>query len=214
VPSAVPSRKRIFAPGLTFHVTQRGNNKCATFRDDCDYETFLWSLRFAIRRYTLQVHAYALMTNHFHLMVTPDSVACLSRAMQSLGRRYVRYFNQRHVRTGTLWEGRFRAALITDERYWLTCMRYVELNPVRAGLTERPENYRWCSYRSHAYGAVDPLISTHVLYDGLAVTSERRLEAWRNICAPAMQAQQLEALRRSIAEGIVGDVVTTQILQP
>lgn len=209
----MPSRKRIFAPGFTFHITQRGNNKCATFRDDGDYETFLWFLRFAIRRYNLHVHAYALMTNHFHLMATPESATCLSRAMQSLGRRYVRYFNERHVRTGTLWEGRFRAALITDERYWLTCMRYVELNPVRAGLAESPERYRWCSYRVHAFGAADPVIAPHVLYTGLASTAERRLATWRNMCAPAMQAQQLDSLRKCIAEGIIGDVVTSQVLQ-
>lgn len=210
----MPSRRRIFASGLTLHVTQRGNNKCATFRDDCDYETFLWFLRFAIRRYKLRVHAYALMTNHFHLMVTPDSVVSLSRAMQSLGRRYVRYFNARHNRTGTLWEGRFRTALITDERYWLTCMRYVELNPVRAGLAASPEDYRWCSYRIHAFGAADPLVASHVLFDGLANTSERRREAWRNICAPSADEQQLDTLRKSIADGIIGNVVRSEILQP
>jgi putative transposase len=93
-------------------------------------------------------------------------------------------------------------------------MRYVELNPVRAGLAESPERYRWCSYRVHACGAADPVIAPHVLYTGLAGTSERRLEAWRNMCAPAMQAQQLDSLRKSIAEGVIGDVFTSQILQP
>jgi putative transposase len=154
------------------------------------------------------------MSNHFHLMVTPQSVVSMSRGMQSLGRRYVRYFNERHARTGTLWEGRFRTALITDDRYWLTCMRYVELNPVRAGIAKSAEQYRWCSYRAHAFGAPDPVITSHALYDRLASTSERRLEAWRNICAPVMQPHQLEVLRKSIAEGVVGDVVRSQILPP
>jgi putative transposase len=207
-------RKRLFIEGLTLHVTQRGNNRCATFRDDSDYEMFLWFLRFAIRRHCLRVHAYALMTNHFHLMVTPQSAAALSRAMQSLGRRYVRYFNDRYGRTGTLWEGRFRTALITDERYWLTCMRYVELNPVRAGLVRSADSYRWCSYHAHACGAADPLVTSHALYDALANTGDRRQEAWRHICAPAAETQQLEDLRNAIATGVVGKVVRVQILQP
>lgn len=209
----MPSRKRIFIEGFTLHVTQRGNNKCPVFHDDADYEIFLWFLLFAIRRYKLRVHAYALMTNHFHLMVTADSAAALSRAMQSLGRRYVRYFNDRYGRTGTLWEGRFRTALITDDRYWLTCMRYVEMNPVRAGLAASADVYPWCSYRAHALGAADPLIASHTLYDALASTPDRRQEAWRNMCAPPVQIQHLESLRHRLATGIVGDVVSSQILQ-
>ena len=131
---------------MTLHVTQRGNNRTAIFREPFDYDIFLFFARLTIGRYDVQVHAYALMPNHFHLMVTPESPGALSRAMQSLGRRYVRYFNDRYERTGTLWEGRYRTAIITDERYWLTCMRYVEMNPVRAGLVASAESYKWSSY--------------------------------------------------------------------
>jgi putative transposase len=196
-------RRRVFLQGLTLHVTQRGNNRCATFRTDADYELFLWFLLFAMRRYKFHVHAYALMSNHFHLMVTPESPTALSRGMQSLGRRYVRYFNDRYTRTGTLWEGRFRTAIITDERYWLTCMRYVEMNPVRAGLAGSAESYRWCSYRAHALGVKDPIVVPHAVYDALANTPDRRQEAWRHMCGSSAACDQLETLRKSIAKGVV-----------
>src|SRR5258705_3740037 len=196
-------RKRTVVDGLTLHVTTRGNNKTATFRSEADYESFLWCLRFATVKYKLQIHAYALMSNHVHLMMTPETSTGLSRGMQSLGRRYVRYFNDRYNRTGTLWEGRFRSAVILNERHWLTCLRYVEMNPVRAGLVEMPEAYRWSSYRAHAFGAGDPVVAPHVVYDALAITSDRRQEAWRQMCAQDVQVEQLDALRKSIAEGIV-----------
>ncbi|HEY3092388.1 MAG TPA: transposase [Vicinamibacterales bacterium] len=196
-------RKRIFAEGLTVHVTNRGNNKMPVFRAEADYQTFLWSLRFVAMKYRLLVHAYALMSNHFHLMVTPELASGLSRGMQSLGRRYVRYFNDRYERTGTLWEGRYRTALIVDERYWLTCLRYVEMNPVRAGLVQVPESYRWSSYGAHAFGEHDAIVAPHAVYEALASTADRRQEAWRRICAPPLQTEQLEALRTSIAGGAV-----------
>jgi putative transposase len=196
-------RKRVFIEGLTLHVTQRGNNKCPTFVCDADFESFLWFLRFAMRRYHFLVHSYALMSNHFHLMVTPSSPTALPRGMQSLGRRYVRYFNDRYNRTGTLWEGRYRTALITDERYWLTCLRYVEMNPVRAGLAGPPESYKWCSYRAHALGERDPVIASHAVFDALATSAERRCEAWTTICCPPLHPTELENLRKSVKNGYV-----------
>jgi putative transposase len=196
-------RERAFVEGLTLHVTQRGNNRTSVFHDSSDYEVFLWCLRFMITRYPVRIHAYALMPNHFHLMATPKSLAGLSRAMQSLGRRYVRYFNDRYNRTGTLWEGRYRTAIILNERYWLTCMRYVEMNPVRAGIAESPESYKWSSYRAHAFGASDPVVAPHILYDSLASTPDRRQEAWRHICEPPTGIEQLKVLRKSIANGLV-----------
>jgi len=196
-------RQRLFVEGLTLHITNRGNNKTTTFLSQSDYETFLWFLRFVTMKYRLRIHAYVLMSNHFHLMVTPETATGLSRGMQSLERRYVRYFNDRYTRTGTLWEGRFRSALILNERYWLNCLRYVEMNPVRAGLVELPETYRWSSYRAHAFGARDAVIAPHALYDALALTSEGRQQVWREVCAPAVKVEQLETLRKSIAKGIV-----------
>lgn len=196
-------RTRTLVEGLTVHVTNRGNNKTATFREDRDYEIFLWFLRFAITKYQLRVHSYALMSNHFHLMVTPDTATGLSRGMQSLGRRYVRYFNDRYTRTGTLWEGRFRTALIVDERYWLTCLRYVEMNPVRAGLVAAPDAYRWSSYRAHAFGVRDLVLTPHVVFEALATTADHRQQAWRRMCVPESHNEHLDALRKSIAQGVV-----------
>jgi putative transposase len=196
-------RKRIVVDGLTLHVTHRGNNKTTTFRSEPDYETFLRFLQFVTMKYKVLIHAYALMSNHFHLMVTPETATGLSRGMQSLERRYVRYFNDRYDRTGTLWEGRFRSAVVLNERYWLTCLRYVEMNPVRAGLVGVPESYRWSSYRAHALGARDPVVAPHAVYDALALTPDRRQEAWRQMCAPAVKVEQLQTLRKSIAKGIV-----------
>ncbi len=194
---------RHFVHNLTLHVVQRGNNRCLIFRRPSDYEVFLITLRHAIDRYRIRAHAYVLMNNHFHLMVTPDSEGMLSRAMQSVGRRYVRFFNARYKRTGGLWEGRHKIAFVHNERYWLTCMRYVELNPVRAGLVSSPEHYKWSSYRAHAFGVHDSLLSSHAMYTGLGDSPESRQQAWRDICESPISPQQLEKVRASISRGIV-----------
>jgi REP-associated tyrosine transposase len=196
-------RERLFTRGMALHVTQRGNNRIATFRKPSDYEAFLLFLGLTTRRYRLQLHAYALMPNHFHLIVTPESPEQLSRSMQSLGRRYVRFFNDRYERTGTLWEGRYRTAVIANDRYWLACLRYVEMNPVRAGLVASPQLYRWSSYRAHALGTANDLLAPHALYEGLGNSPDRRQQAWRRICGQAVTDDQLEALRKSIQNGFV-----------
>lgn len=200
---AMARRERLFTRGMALHVTQRGNNRTVTFRKSSDYEMFLLFLRLAIARYRLQLHAYALMSNHFHLMVTPESPDQLARAMQSLGRRYVRFFNDRYGRTGTLWEGRYRTALINNERYWLGCMRYIEMNPVRGGIVTSPELYRWSSYRTHALGAPNNLLASHGIYEGLGNSPEMRQHAWRRICRQRVTAEQHQILRQSIRNGFV-----------
>ena len=201
--AGVARRERFFMRGMALHVTQRGNNRTVTFRKQSDYEMFLLFLRLTTARYDLQLHAYALMSNHFHLMVTPESLDQLSRAMQSLGRRYVRFFNDRYKRTGTLWEGRYRTALIANERYWLACLRYIEMNPVRGGLVPSPELYKWSSCRAHALGTPDVLLASHAIYEGLRKTSDRRQEVWRGICAQTVTDDQLAALRNTIRNGFV-----------
>jgi putative transposase len=203
MPAAMSRRERLFTRGMALHLTQRGNNRTVTFRKSSDYEMFLLFLRLATARYRLQVHAYALMPNHFHLMVTPECPEQLSRAMQSLGRRYVRFFNDRYQRTGTLWEGRYRSALISNERYWLACMRYVEMNPVRGGIVATPERYQWSSYRAHAFGAPNDLLTSHAVYEGLGNVPETRRQAWRRICHQAVTDRQHQILRRSIRNGFV-----------
>ena len=129
---------RVFLPDMSLHVTQRGNNRVAIFRDSADYEVFLTLLKRAADRFRVAVHAYVLMTNHVHLIVTPDGPESLPRTMQSLGVRYVPFYNTKYKRIGTLWNGRYRGIHLENETYWLTCLRYVEQNPVRAGMVSAP----------------------------------------------------------------------------
>ena len=199
----MPRRSRCFVEGLSHHVTQRGVDRGLIFRSRTDYAVFLAILRHESQRWQLRIHAYTLMSNHLHFLATPESATSLPKTMQALGRRYVPFFNRRYNRTGALWEGRYRPALVYDERYWLTCMRYVELNPVRAGIVSKPEQYRWSSYAHHAFGKRDALVSGHPLYSALGATPESRELAWRRICGQEISANQLDSMRKSIREGIV-----------
>lgn len=156
---------------------QRGNNRSACFLTDGDRTIYLhWLNRYA-RALGVSIHAWVLMSNHVHLLVSPESPRSVSQLMQALGRRYVRYFNERLARSGTLWEGRFRACPIHAEDYLFACMRYIEMNPVRAGLTSSPEEYRWSSFRANAQGLPDATTSMHALYASLGRThAERRVQ--------------------------------------
>ena len=151
---------RFFVKGVPLHVIQRGNNRDAIFVADGDYRFYLECAKEAADKHGVAVHAYVLMTNHVHLLAMPANETSLPNMMQSLGRRYVPYFNGRYKRTGTLWEGRYRATLIDSERYLLTCMRYIELNPVRAGMVKRATEYAWSSHLANARGDTDLLIDT------------------------------------------------------
>jgi putative transposase len=158
---------RYFLPDQPLHVIQRGNNRAPIFFHDEDYARYRRWLGEAAARYGCAVHAYLLMTNHVHLLVTPQADGSLPGAMQSLGRRYVRYVNATYRRTGTLWEGRYRAAPIDSEAYFLACARYIEANPVRAGMVAHPSDYGWSSWGAHALGRADPLVTDHPIYRAL-----------------------------------------------
>jgi putative transposase len=194
-------RPRTYIPGLTLHVVQRGNNKGEMFRDASDYGFFLKLLRHDSARRDVAIHAYVLMTNHFHLMATPADDAGLSAMMQSVGRTYVPVFNLKHQRTGGLWEGRFRSFVIETESYWLKCMRYVELNPVRAGIVSKSDAYRWSSARAHIAGRDDELLTPHPLYMRLGATTRERQYAWRAICGEVVPDSELVAMRDAIRRG-------------
>jgi putative transposase len=195
-------RRRVFVPGLSQHVVQRGNNRCIIFRTPSDYRFFLSLLQHSSRKYKAEVHGYVLMTNHVHFLVTPSDAYSLPRMMQGIGRLYVPFYNRRYGRTGTLWEHRYDASLLHDDAYWLTCLRYVELNPVRAGLTDSPEKYPWSSYRAHAFGREDPILPTrHPLYVQLGGTDRDRQEAWRSVCAAQIPEHDLDRIRRAIHSG-------------
>jgi putative transposase len=192
---------RYFLPEQPLHVIQRGNNREAIFFDDIDYERYADWLAAAATAYGCAVHAYVLMTNHVHLLVTPERADSLPRTMQSLGRRYVRHVNFLYRRTGTLWEGRYRAAPIDSEAYFLACCRYIELNPVRAGMVTHPRDYPWSSWRAHALGVRDKLVSDHALYRALRRTAAERQKEYRALFRPALDPAFVEALRAATNGG-------------
>lgn len=188
---------RFFVSGQPLHIIQRGNNHARIFRHRTDYRLFLEYLRKASRLHGVLVHAYVLMTNHVHLLATPVNEDSVPKALQSVGRRYVQRFNWTYGRSGTLWEGRYRACPIDSDKYLFTCMRYIELNPVRAGLVRQPHDYAWSSYRANALGAPNSLVTSHALYESLAPTSPERQAAYRGMFDVALPDADLEALRES-----------------
>ena len=199
----MPRLPRYAAPGVPQHVIQRGNNRSAQFLHVDDYRFYLECLRTACHRYGCLIHAYALMTNHVHLLVTPASNSAISRMMQSIGRRYVQYFNKQHQRTGTLWEGRYRASLVQTDQYLFACYRYIELNPVRAGLASNPGDYPWSSHNANAFGSIDPIVSPHDGYTALAADSRDRAAAYRALFEIDLEEQTIEAIRESTDKGWV-----------
>lgn len=188
---------RYVAPGQPQHVIQRGNNRSAIFADARDHHVFHDYLGEACERHGTQVHAYVLMTNHVHLIMTPCKDNGIGKVMQAVGRRYVQYFNRRQGRTGTLWEGRYRATLIDSDRYLLTCYRYVELNPVRAGLVAHPAQYRWSSYGANAFGHHDPLITAHERYSALGSGAEDRQAAYRTLFRSVLDERTVAEIREA-----------------
>ncbi len=188
-------------PGLPQHVIQRGNNRGVTFCTADDFHFYKRCLKAACTTYGCRVHAYVLMNNHVHLLLTPRKAGAIGRVMQSVGRRYVRYFNDTYERSGTLWEGRYRATLIDSDRYLLTCYRYIELNPVRAGMTVHPADYTWSSYRGHAHGESDALITEHSLYLALAESADARAETYRALVTAVLDAATLDLIRESTNKG-------------
>jgi putative transposase len=192
---------RLFVPGLSHHVYHRGNNSGTIYRDDEDRMVFLMLLGRAAQRGDVKIHSFSLMTTHYHALVTAPAEGALPRMMQRLGRGYTRYHNDRHHRTGTLWEGRYQASLVIDERYWLTCLRYIEMNAVAAHIVGRPEEHEWSSYRHHAFGASDSLIAPHPLYDALGDTPSRRQAEWRTLCGQAIPPEQVALVEEAVRTG-------------
>jgi putative transposase len=188
---------RFFVPGEVLHVIQRGNNREPIFAKEGDRIFFRDLLLRAIRKHGLCVHAYVLMTNHVHLLLTPARKESVPKALQSIGRHYVQYFNRVRGRSGTLWEGRYRATVVDSERYLLTCMRYIELNPVRAGLATHPELYRWSSYRKNALGVADAMVEPHELYARLGQAEKERRAAYRELFRFEISTTDLAAIREA-----------------
>lgn len=181
--------------GVPQHVVQRGNNRMPCFLDDGDRHRYLQCLREALLRYGCTLHAYVLMSNHVHLLLTPREAGAVSRLMQTFARNYAGLFNGRHGRTGTLWEGRYKSCLVDSEQYVLTCYRYIELNPVRAWMTDEPAAHPWSSYRTNALGHPNPLLSPHKAYLELGQDPMRRRDAYRALFKAALPEETLVEIR-------------------
>lgn len=194
----MPRKPRTFLAGVSCHVIQRGNNRAACFFKLQDYLFYLDCLHDASRRYRVSIHAYVLMTNHVHLLLTPDTADGVSKVMQSVGRRYVQYVNFKYRRSGTLWEGRHKSCLVEAERYFLNCMCYIELNPVRANMVDDPGKYPWSSYRGNAMTGRDRFVSPHEVYFSLGKDLNKRLKAYRELIEARQSEKIIETIRAAI----------------
>lgn len=194
--------QRLELPDVPLHVVQRGNNRAACFFGDVDRRFYLKCLAEAAARRGVAVHAYALMSNHVHLLVTPREKGAVAATLQDLGRRYVRVINTIHERTGTLWEGRYKSSLVCDERHMLICHRYIELNPVRAGIVDDPGSYPWSSYAHYALGRHDHLITEHPTYLGLGATLAERRDAFRFMFRGEIDESSLRNIRDATNAGV------------
>ena len=190
----MPRRARLALPGVPLHLIQRGNNRQACFFAEADYRLYLEWLNEYAGKFSCHIHAYVLMTNHVHLLLSAARAEAPGAMMKALGQRYVQHVNRVYRRSGTLWEGRFRSCPIQDEAYLLACQRYIELNPVRAAMVAHPAEYRWSSYRANAQGEADTLIRPHVLYETLGRDLESRQAAYR------------ELFRHDVAPGLVDEI--------
>lgn len=196
--SIMPRHPRLVLPATPLHIIQRGHNRQHCFSSESDYLFYLAQLHDSVRRTACSLHAYVLMSNHVHLLLSiPDAVA-LASLMKSAGQRYAQYLNDRSGRSGAVWEGRYKSSLVQTEAYFLECQRYIELNPVRAGMVAFPGNYRWSSYRCNAEGNSDALLTPHSLYLRLGDSSDERRRAYQRLFDAAMAPATLNNIRVAI----------------
>lgn len=196
-------KPRFSLPGVPQHVIQCGNNREPCFFAEDDYHRYLGDLREALDRNDCRLHAFVLMTNYVHLLLTPMSEHGVSHLMQDLGRKYVRYINHIYRRSGTLWEGRYKSSLIDSEAYLLTCMRYIEINPPRANMVTHPGEYRWSSYAANANGRDNPLLSLHPVYQQLGTDPTARQHAYRELFRQHMDHTPVHDIRDALNQELV-----------
>ena len=194
----MPRRPRIHLDNLPVHIVQRGHNREACFFSEEDYQSYLHWLNEALGESECALHAYVLMTNHVHLLLTPKKAAAVPRLLMSLGRRYVQYVNRTYKRTGTLWDSRYKSSLVHADGYLLTCMRYIELNPVRAAMVEDPAHYRWTSYRANGLGQADARLTPHSLYLALGRGGKERQSAYRALFRAQLERAALDDIRLAL----------------
>ena len=198
----MPRRPRILLPDYPLHIVQRGINREPCFFAEEDYQCYLHWLEEAARDCGCAIHAYVLMTNHVHLLLTPTVSGAPVRLMQSLGRRYVQYVNRQYRRTGSLWEGRYKSSVVQVESYLLACMRYIELNPVRAAMVADPGGYRWSSYRANALAQPDGWLTPHPLYLGLDIEPASRCHVYRALFRPQLDDDAASDVREALKLGM------------
>ncbi|MDJ0806575.1 MAG: transposase [Gammaproteobacteria bacterium] len=199
----MPRRPRFKLAGIPVHLIQRGNNREACFFAEDDYQFYLDHLGEACKKHAVDLHAYVLMTNHVHLLMTPNTGEGPSQVMKHLGQRYVQHVKRTHRRSGTLWEGRFRTCLVGEEDYFLGCQRYIELNPVRADMVKHPGEYPWPRYGHIAQGFVNALIQPHALYKWLGRSIKKRQEAYRELFPYEIDPGLVEEIRSATNDGFV-----------
>ena len=193
---------RHFVPGLPVHLVHRGHNRQRIFHCTRDFLLFRQFLAEAAGEFHVALHGYVLMPNHVHLLLTPERGEWdISRTMQSAGRRFVGSFNARYQRTGTLWDSRFYASVIEEDRYFLACHRYMDMNPVRAGMTAGPEHYAWSSHRHYAFGQPDPIITPHALVLSMGRDDAARESAYGGLFEASLPAEDIEHIRMAIRRG-------------
>ncbi len=197
----MPRRPRIHLPDMPLHIVQRGHNRDACFFGDDDYHSYRHWLGEALLQTGCKLHAYVLMTNHVHLLLTPPDPQAVSRLVISLGRRYVQYINRTYRRTGTLWDSRYKSSLVQADAYLLLCQRYIELNPVRAGMVDDPAHYRWSSYRDNGLGQIDALLTAHPIFLELGQDDAARRSAYRALFRAELDAEAIGDIRLALNQG-------------
>ncbi len=197
----MPRKPRFFLPDVPVHIIVRGNSRKAIFAEEVDYQVYLDWLKEGSEVLDCKIHAYVLMTNHVHFLVSASLPQNLSKLIQYVGRKYVPFFNHKYNCSGTLWEGRFKASSIDSEAYLLSCYRYIELNPVRANMVKDPDDYPWSSYAANGLGVVNSLITPHRLYMSLGTDTKQRLSVYREGFKKVMAKGLLNKIRASVQTG-------------
>ncbi len=197
----MPRRPRLRLAGVPFHVIQRGHNRSACFLSERDYHHYLHELLVQSRHHDVAIHAYVLMTNHVHLLMTPERHDSIGEVMKIVGQRHVQYVNKCYRRSGTLWQGRFRSCLVDSENYLLICHRYIETNPVRAGMVDHPSDYPWSSYGFNVQGVWNPLLTLHQSVEALGRTPEERRLAYRELFLQALEPGLMAEIRNATLGG-------------
>ena len=202
----MPRHTRVVLQAVPLHVIQRGHDRQRCFFVDEDYELYRQWLHEETVIAGCQVHAYVMMSNHVHLLVSVDELVPLAGMMKGVAQRYAQYFNYRHATSGSPWDGRYKSCLVQTEGYLLTCQRYIELNPVRAGMVRFPGNYKWSSYRCHAEGRHDAVVTPHSVYDRLGLDASERRQAYMRLFNETLTPMQIEQIRAAgNSNGVLGD---------